>query len=107
MSRAILVTGATGRQGGAVINNLLKMKAPFNILAVTRNPSSALAQNLAAKSPNIRVIHGDLDRANDIFAAAKKVSRDPIWGVYSVQVGPLVSPLTYLTSNCAIYILLT
>ena len=83
--------GATGRQGGAVVNNLLRMKAPFNILAVTRNPSSASAQRLAAKSSSIKVIQGDLDRANDIFAAAKKVSPDPIWGVYSVQVRPSVS----------------
>ncbi len=88
MSRAILVTGATGRQGGAVITNLLKMKVPFNILAVTRNPSSASAQRLAAKSPSIKVIQGDLEKANEIFATAKQVTPDPIWGVYSVQVGP-------------------
>ena len=68
------------------MDNLLKLDAPFTILAVTRNPSSAAAQRLAAQFASIKIIQGDLDHSEDIFATARKVSVEPIWGVYSVQV---------------------
>ena len=53
MSRAILVTGATGFQGSAVIDALLAQEtpSPFLILAATRNARSPAATRLAAKSP--------------------------------------------------------
>ena len=86
MSRALLVTGATGKQGGAVVKALLGAKADFQILAVTRDPSSQSAQRLANKSPTIKLVAGNLDDCDAIFKAAKAVSSEPIWGVYSVQV---------------------
>lgn len=86
MSQSILVTGATGKQGGSLITALLKAKAPFEILAVTRDATSASAQRLAKKSANIKLIQGNLDAVDDIFKAAREASRVPIWGVYSVQV---------------------
>ena len=87
MSKVILVTGATGRQGGAVIDSILALEADFSIIAVTRNPSSPSAQRLALRSPNVKVIQGDLDDAEGIFEAAKQASsNNPVWGVYSVQV---------------------
>lgn len=58
MSKTLLITGATGKQGGSVIAALLKAKADFEILAVTRDASSGGAQNLLAKSSNIKVVEG-------------------------------------------------
>ena len=43
---AILVTGATGNQGGAVARELLA--SGYRVKAMTRNPTSEAAQALAA-----------------------------------------------------------
>ncbi|RYP46287.1 hypothetical protein DL768_007479 [Monosporascus sp. mg162] len=85
MPRAILVTGATGKQGGAVVESLLRANAGFSILAVTRNPNSPAAQRLSAQSPDISLVQGDLDHPGTLFENAKKIASGPIWGVYSVQ----------------------
>ncbi|GKZ36203.1 hypothetical protein AbraIFM66950_007199 [Aspergillus brasiliensis] len=82
---AVLITGATGKQGGALIRNLLLRKAPFEILAVTRDPSSSSAQKLASLSSNIKLVEGDLDNPAVIFRNAQRLTTSPIWGVYSVQ----------------------
>ncbi|GME24047.1 hypothetical protein BKCO1_12000121 [Neofusicoccum parvum] len=81
MSKTILITGATGKQGGAVIKALLASGADTNILALTRNPSSDSAKALTQQSPKIKVIQGDLDNPAPIFKSATN-----IWGVFSVQV---------------------
>lgn len=86
MSRAVLITGATGKQGGSVVNALLKQGTDYEILAVTRDPQSASAQRLAARSPKIKLVAGNLDDAGEIFNKAREVSEAPIWGVFSVQV---------------------
>jgi uncharacterized protein YbjT (DUF2867 family) len=87
MSKVILVTGATGNQGGAVIKALLKETSQnFTILAVTRDPDSGSSQKLAKKSTSIKLVQGNLDDVPAIFAAAKEVVKEPIWGVYSVQI---------------------
>ncbi|KAF7563916.1 hypothetical protein G7046_g189 [Stylonectria norvegica] len=80
--KSILVFGATGKQGGAVIRNILDSpQAPsFNILAVTRDAASSGAQRLASL-PNVAVIEGDITNADSIFNKAGAV-----WGVYSVQI---------------------
>ncbi|KAE9370730.1 putative NmrA-like family domain-containing protein 1 [Stipitochalara longipes BDJ] len=78
-TRKILITGATGKQGGAVIEALIASKAPFQILALTRNASKA--QSLASK-PNVTVIEGDITNPASIFEANK-----PIYGVLSVTPG--------------------
>ena len=91
MNRAILVTGATGKQGGALIKSLLADKAPFRILAVTRDPNSPSSKRLAAKSSNITLVQGDLNDTEAIFKTAKQATSNPIWGVFSVQVRPLHS----------------
>ncbi len=81
--KTILITGATGNQGGALIETLLAAPdaAGFSIVAVSRNVSSGRAQKLAAK-PNVSVVGGDLTNPEDIFVKAP----GPVWGVYSVQV---------------------
>lgn len=85
MSKAILITGATGKQGGAVIDALAG-KPGFTLLAVTRNPSGSSAQKLIAKADNIKVVQGDLDDVPGMFKNAGEVAKAPIWGVYSVQI---------------------
>ncbi|GLI82211.1 hypothetical protein PoHVEF18_010620 [Penicillium ochrochloron] len=80
--KVVLVTGATGRQGGAIIQNLLSAPdmAGFNIIAVTRDVASPRALKLGANF-NVSVIDGDISQPEAIF---QKVG--PVWGVYSVQV---------------------
>ncbi|KAH7253669.1 uncharacterized protein BKA55DRAFT_593345 [Fusarium redolens] len=80
--KTLLIFGATGKQGGAVIDNIRSNSptSPFHIIAVTRDPTSRKAQALAT-NPNISVIEGDLGDADAIFSKAGSV-----WGVYSVQV---------------------
>lgn len=87
-TKPLLITGATGKQGGALINALIADKSnQFLILAVTRDANSPSSQKLLAKSDNIKLIQGNLDDAAQLFAAAEKASEgQKIWGVYSVQV---------------------
>ncbi|KAK5110031.1 hypothetical protein LTR16_005672, partial [Cryomyces antarcticus] len=79
-TRRLLVTGATGKQGGALIESLLSRPSgnPFQIYALTRNTTSRSAQALASK-PNVSLVQGDLDDCPTIF---KKIEKP--WGVYSV-----------------------
>lgn len=83
--KKILVTGATGKQGGAVIKAILAKPLPFDyqILALTRNTTSASAAALAS-NPNVELISGDLNDCNAIFEKAG--GRGSIWGVYLVTV---------------------
>ncbi|OKL60738.1 hypothetical protein UA08_04250 [Talaromyces atroroseus] len=83
---AILVTGATGKQGGSLIKSLVARNAPFEILAVTRNSKSSSAQRLAQLSPKIKLVEGNLDDPAGIFQNARNVTKTPVWGVFSVQV---------------------
>lgn len=86
MSKAILVAGATGNQGGAVVKAL--KDTDFEILALTRNPESPAATKLANTSANIKLVQGDLDNPNAVFKKAQEITKSPIWGVYSVQAKP-------------------
>lgn len=81
-----MITGATGKQGGALIDTLLAAPdvAGFNIVAVTRDTSSPRAQKLAAHF-NVSVVAGDMADPEAIFAKIP-ASATPVWGVYSVQV---------------------
>jgi uncharacterized protein YbjT (DUF2867 family) len=74
----ILVTGATGRQGGAVAARLLD--DGWRVRALTRNPSSPKA--LALKESGAEVVHGDLDDRDSLDRAL-----DGAWGVFSVHAG--------------------
>ncbi|KAF2475726.1 NAD(P)-binding protein [Lindgomyces ingoldianus] len=84
MSKTLLVTGSTGKQGGAVVRAL--QGSDFEILALTRNVSSSSAQKLTHLSSNIKLLQGDLGNATAIFEKAKEISNNPIWGVFSIQV---------------------
>lgn len=74
--KTILVTGATGKQGGAVLRHLLG--SGFELRALTRKPEGEAAQALAAQG--IEVIRGDLDDVDSLVAALQGV-----WGVFAVQ----------------------
>ena len=80
--KTILVTGATGKQGGALITNLIAspQASSFSIIGVTRDSTTNRARQLAAL-PGVSVIEGDF---SDIPAMLAKAG--PVWGVYSVQV---------------------
>lgn len=86
--RTYLITGATGQQGGAVVDALVahssQSKAPMTILGVTRNPDSPSAQKLAAKSPLIKVLKGDTNNPAPLFTSARDITQRPVWGVFSV-----------------------
>jgi uncharacterized protein YbjT (DUF2867 family) len=72
----ILVTGATGQQGGAVARELLKRGYP--VKAMTRNPEGEKA--LALAKIGAQVVRGDLDDAGSLEKALKGM-----WGVFAVQ----------------------
>ena len=74
--RIILVAGATGKQGGAVIRHLQQKE--WKIRALTRNPNSKTAQALA--SEGIDVCQGNM---NDPQSLEKAM--DNAYGVFSVQ----------------------
>lgn len=92
MSKVILVSGATGNQGGAVVDAILASPdaAQYTILGVTRDANSKSAQKLASKSSNVKLVQGDFADMSSLFAKALKTSSefssDKIWGVFSVQV---------------------
>jgi len=81
--KRILVCGATGQQGGAVIQALLAHPPwfPHEILALTRKASSSAAQKLAS-NPKVKVIEGDLEHSSAIFEKAG--GKDSVWGVFLV-----------------------
>jgi len=75
MPNTILVTGATGKQGSAVIKALLDSPdfsgSDITIFALTRNPDSAGAKALVEKDPKaIKLLKGDLDDCTAIFRDA-------------------------------------
>lgn len=74
--KTILVTGATGKQGGAVLKHLAG--GPFKLKALTRKPEADAAQALAKSG--VEVVQGDLDDLASLKAALKDV-----WGVFAVQ----------------------
>lgn len=77
-SRTIVVTGATGRQGGAVVRHLMRSAYGFRIRALTRNPGSPRAQALITHG--VELVRGDLnDRASLDRALAGA------YGVFAVQ----------------------
>ncbi|THH27971.1 hypothetical protein EUX98_g6234 [Antrodiella citrinella] len=94
--RNILVAGATGKQGRALIAALRpkllseneEAEADFHVLALTRNPASPTATSLKSE-PHVTVVQGDLDSE----ASVRKVFDDAggkggIWGVFAVLVFP-------------------
>ncbi len=74
--KTILITGATGKQGGATLHNLLGKG--FNLRALTRKPDSDAAKALV--TAGVEVVQGDLNDAGSLTRALAGA-----WGVYAVQ----------------------
>lgn len=76
MSEVVLVTGATGQQGGAVARALVAAGTP--VRALVRDPGSANARALAGLG--VQLVRGDLDEPESL-----KPALDGIRGLFSVQ----------------------
>lgn len=75
--KLILVTGATGNQGGAVIRHLHEKGFPLR--ALTRDPDSPAARRLRNET-GVEVARGDFDDKQSLLRALEDV-----YGVFSVQ----------------------
>lgn len=75
--RTIVVLGATGQQGGAVARSL-RASGHWRIRALSRNPDSEAAQQLAAGG--IEVVPADMDDS-----ASLRTAFADAYGVFSVQ----------------------
>jgi uncharacterized protein YbjT (DUF2867 family) len=75
--RIVLVTGATGKQGGATIRHLARHEG-FKVRALTRKPESEAASALSTRG--VEIVKGDLDDAASLERALAGV-----WGVFAVQ----------------------
>src|SRR6201995_3226435 len=96
--RKILVSRATGKQGGAVVKALLANPPPFDyqILALTRKTTSNAAKALASNS-RTTLIEGDLDDCEAIFKKAGGVGA--VWGVFCVTFPNLQSKVEGLETK--------
>lgn len=76
--QSFLVAGATGRQGGAVVEALLSNPdlhvQPGNVWAITRNAAGTPAQQLKSKWPSINIVAGDLNNPSALFENAGKIN---------------------------------
>src|SRR4029079_9640086 len=75
--KTILITGATGKQGGATLRHLAK-RGGFRLRGMTRKPDSEAARAIAALG--VEVVSRDLDDAASLERALAGA-----WGVYAVQ----------------------
>ncbi len=75
--RTILITGATGKQGGATARALAGKG--FRLRAMTRRPDADAAKAVASAA-GAEIVEGDLDDATSL----RNVLKD-VWGVFSVQ----------------------
>jgi uncharacterized protein YbjT (DUF2867 family) len=75
--KLILITGATGKQGGATLRHLAK-RGGFRLRAFTRKPDGEAARAVAALGAE--VVAGDLDDAASVERALAGA-----WGVFAVQ----------------------
>jgi len=75
-SKIILITGATGRQGGAVVRHMLPKG--WKLRALTRNAKGSAAQELSRQG--VEVVGGDLEDPASLEIALKGA-----YGAYSVQ----------------------
>jgi uncharacterized protein YbjT (DUF2867 family) len=68
--KLLVVFGATGQQGGAIINHVLSspnLSSKYTLRGVTRDPSSAAAQALIARK--VEVVPGDADKPESLAPA--------------------------------------
>ncbi len=93
MTKTIVVTGATGKQGGAVVRHLLD--TDFAIKAVSRSLQSPAAQKL--RDMGVEVVQGDLDKPETLGPILEGA-----YGVFSVQNNWTSSVETEITQGKAL-----
>ena len=76
IDRTVLVAGATGRQGGAVIRHMLPKR--WRLRALTRNPSGYAAKELERQG--VELVQADLEDPASLDRACRG-----FYGIYSVQ----------------------
>jgi nucleoside-diphosphate-sugar epimerase len=93
--RNILVAGATGKQGQALIRALLDPKVTaaedgWHIYALTRRASSPAAVRLTETYPaGLTIVEGDLEEKESIVKIFEDVKKSSaIWGVFCVLAFP-------------------
>lgn len=72
MSKLLVVFGATGQQGGSVVDFVLndaELSKQYSIRAITRDPTSTSSQSL--KQKNVEVMKADLDDINSVHEAMR------------------------------------
>src|SRR6516225_11794275 len=74
--RKVLITGATGKQGGSAVRHMLGKG--WNLTALTRDPKSKAAEALLEKG--VEIVQGDMEDASSLDGCLRGV-----YGVYSVQ----------------------
>jgi uncharacterized protein YbjT (DUF2867 family) len=74
---SILVVGATGTQGGAVVNHLIASDEEFDVHGLTRNPESDAAEQLADRG--VTVEEGNLEEKDMLRPLVENV--DAVFGV--------------------------
>lgn len=80
MSHTIVVTGATGKQGGSVLHALLDYRPGpigLTVYAVTRKPDSPVAHSLTliSRSRDVRLIQRDLAAPTDLVRAIPSANK--------------------------------
>lgn len=75
-NRLILVTGATGKQGGAALQSI--RERGFAVRAMTRDPEKPAARALAAEG--VEVVRGDFDDPESLRRAM-----DGVYGVFAMS----------------------
>jgi uncharacterized protein YbjT (DUF2867 family) len=76
----ILVTGATGQQGGACLNALLAQPGAYELYALTRSARSPAAQKLAARG--VHLVEGNMAAPGAVLAQVPA----PLDGIFYVSV---------------------
>lgn len=68
----VLVVGATGNQGNAVIDQLLESDEDYELLALTRDATTDHAQATGGKGEAVELVEGDLDEPETVRPYAER-----------------------------------
>ena len=67
--KIVTVLGATGAQGGSVVDYLLKSPEEYSVRAISRNSESNAAKTLTARG--VEVVQADMDDVTSLITAFK------------------------------------
>lgn len=95
MSKVLAVFGATGQQGGSVVDHVLndtELSKEYKVRIITRDPNSTKAAQLKDKA---EVVQGDVNNAQSLRAALKGAHTvfaitNPTFGPTTGTTGPLL-----------------